>query len=128
MHALSRNNTFGAVGELNDILQRLESSLGPLTGEPAALDGGITNRNFRVTLGGTEYVIRQPGKDTELLGINREAERLANDAAARLGIAPAVAAALEDCLVTQFIACRPLSAQELADGVGGDRACPARLP
>ena len=66
-----------AVG-LNDILQRLESSLGPLTGEPAVLEGGITNRNLRVTLGGVDYVLRRPGKDTGLLGIDREAERLAN--------------------------------------------------
>jgi len=105
------------VGELNDILQRLEPLLGPLTGEPAELGGGITNRNFRVTLGGADYVIRRPGKDTGLLGINREAERLATDAAAQLGIAPAVAAALDDCLVTRFIACEEPSAQELADGV-----------
>ena len=105
------------MAELSDILQRLESSLGPLSGEPTPLDGGITNHNFRATLGGEDYVIRKPGKDTTLLGIDREAERLANDTAARLGIAPAVAAALEDCLVTRFIACRPVRAQELADGV-----------
>lgn len=105
------------MGELSDILQRLESSLGPLKGEPTPLDGGITNRNFRATLGGVDYVIRQPGKDTDLLGIDREAERVASETAARLGIAPAVAATLEDCLVTRFISCRPVSAQELADGV-----------
>jgi thiamine kinase-like enzyme len=123
------------VGELSDILQRLESSLGPLIGEPIALDGGITNRNFRATLGGEDYVIRQPGKDTDLLGIDREAERLANDAAARLGIAPAVAAALEDCLVTRFISCRGLAATELAERVDevalalrSFHDCPARLP
>jgi thiamine kinase-like enzyme len=102
--------------ELSDIVQHLELSLGRLVGEPSPLAGGITNRNFRVTLGGTDYVIRQPGKDTDLLGIDREAERLANDAAAGLGIAPAVATTLDDCLVTQFIACRAISAQELANG------------
>jgi thiamine kinase-like enzyme len=105
------------VAELSDILPRLESSLGPLTGEPTPLEGGITNRNFRATFGGEAYVIRQPGKDTDLLGIDREAERLANEAAARLGIAPAVAAALDDCLVTRFIACRPIAAAELLDDV-----------
>jgi thiamine kinase-like enzyme len=103
-----------AVGELNDILQRLAPSLGPLSGEPAPLDGGITNRNFRVTLGGIDYVVRLPGKDTALLGIVREAEREASDAAARLDIAPAVAAALEDCLVTRFITCRSVSSPEIA--------------
>ncbi len=102
---------------LNDILQRLESSLGPLAGEPAVLEGGITNHNLRVTLGGVDYVLRRPGKDTGLLGIDRNAERLANECAARLGIAPAVAAALGDCLVTLFIACHPLDGRELANGV-----------
>jgi len=105
------------VEELSDILRRLEPSLGPLSGRPDPLDGGITNRNFRATLGGTEYVIRRPGKDTELLGIDRHAERLATEAAARLGIAPAVAAALEDCLITRFISCRPVRRADLLDGV-----------
>ena len=62
--------------------------------------GGITNHNFRVTLGGGEYVVRVHGRDTELLGIDRVSERLAGEAAAALGIAPALAAALADCLVT----------------------------
>jgi thiamine kinase-like enzyme len=105
------------VSELSDILERLEPTLGALTGEPSELGGGITNRNFRATLGGSDYVIRRPGKDTDLLGIDREAERAATEAAAGLGIAPAVAAVLEDCLITRFIACRAPSAQELADGV-----------
>jgi len=102
------------VGELNDILERLRVSLGPLDGDPTELAGGITNRNFRVTLGGEEYVVRRPGKDTELLGIDRDAERIATEGAARLGIAPAVAAAFEDCLVTSFIACAPLAASDVA--------------
>jgi len=117
LRALLRNGTLGAVAELNDILHRLESSLGPLTGEPTALDGGITNRNFRATLGGSDYVVRLPGKDTDLLGIDREAERLATEVAARLGIAPAVAAVDPDCLVTRFVDCCPVSAREVADGV-----------
>jgi len=105
------------VDDLSDILRRLETSLGPLSGEPDPLSGGITNRNFRVTLGGADYVVRLPGKDTDLLGIDREAERLATEAAARLGIAPAVAAALEDCLVTNFIVCEPVQRRDLLGGV-----------
>jgi thiamine kinase-like enzyme len=100
----------GDVGELNDILERLCASLGPLSDAPVELGGGITNRNFRVKLGGEEYVVRRAGKDTELLGIDREAERIATAAAARLGVAPAVAAAFEDCLVTRFIACEEIAA------------------
>jgi thiamine kinase-like enzyme len=109
------------VSELNDILARLEPSLAPLRGEPTELGGGITNRNYRVMLGESEYVIRRPGKDTELLGIDRSGERLANEAAARLGISPAVVAAFDDCLVTRFVACGELAAGELgarADELG----------
>jgi thiamine kinase-like enzyme len=105
------------VSELNDLLARLEASLAPMRGEPRELDGGITNRNFRVTFGDADYVVRRPGKDTELLGIDRESERLANEAAAGLGIAPAVAVALEDCLVTRFVDCRSIDAGELAADV-----------
>jgi thiamine kinase-like enzyme len=104
-------------GELNDIRERLESELAPLRGEPRELDGGITNRNFRVTLGEAEYVVRLPGKDTELLGIDRSAELLANEAAAALGIAPAVAAIVDGCLVTSFVACRTLEQQEVGAAV-----------
>ncbi len=105
------------MGELNGILSRLEASLAPLRGAPSELGGGITNRNFRVTLGDGDYVVRLPGKDTELLGIDREAERLATDAAAQLGIAPAVAATLDDCLVTRFVSCSTLDASEVANEV-----------
>ncbi len=123
------------MADLNDIVRRLESSLGPRSGEPSALDGGITNRNFRVTLGARDYVIRLPGKDTSLLGIDREAERLAGEAAAQLGIAPRVAIQLEDCLVTEFIECGPLGVGELerrvaevAVALSGFHRSGARLP
>ncbi len=102
------------VARLEEIVQRLEPTLGPLTGEPAALSGGITNHNFRVTLGGREHVVRVHGADTALLGIDRQAEQLASEAAAALGIAPAVDAAFEDCLVTRFVACSPVSAEDVA--------------
>src|SRR6266481_5150618 len=105
-------------GELSDILERLEVAVAPLQGEPRELAGGITNRNYRVTLGGSDYVVRRPGKDTELLGIDRTAELLANETAAALGIAPAVAAIVGDCLVTRFVSCRPLQHDELVAAVG----------
>jgi thiamine kinase-like enzyme len=105
------------VVELDQIVQQLEAELGPAEGEPRPLDGGITNCNYRLVMGGTEYVIRQPGKDTALLGIDRLDERLASEQAADLGIGPRVAAHLDDCLVTHFIACSSLSMQELADDI-----------
>ena len=38
------------------------------------LGGGITNHNFKVEVGGEAFVLRIGGKDTELLGIDREHE------------------------------------------------------
>ncbi len=103
--------------ELNDILEQLVAELGPLSGEVRELDGGITNRNFRVTLGEHEYVVRRPGKDTELLGIDRSAELLANETAAALGIAPAVAGVVDGCLVTSFVTCHALTREELLGAI-----------
>ena len=81
------------------------------------LDGGITNRNYRARFGGTDYVIRVPGKDTSLLEIDRQAERVANERAARVGIAPPVAAMLDDpqAIVTVFV-----------EGARAERGRPAR--
>jgi thiamine kinase-like enzyme len=101
------------VGDLNDILHDLEPSLGLLGGEPVPLEGGITNRNFKVGFGGSDYVVRLHGKDTDLLGISREAERLANTAAAELGIAPAVAGSFEGGLVTRYISCASMEPPEI---------------
>jgi thiamine kinase-like enzyme len=103
------------IPELTEVVARLSALLGPREGSVVQLDGGITNRNFRVNFGGTDYVVRLPGKRTALLGIDREAECIANKAAAGLGIAPRVAALLEDpsCLVTAFIPAREMTLDEL---------------
>jgi len=91
--------------------------LGEPEGEPRPLTGGITNRNYLVTLGGKRYVIRVPGKNTALLGIDRGAEREANENAAAIGVAPRVAAQLDDppCLVTEFVECREMTPEDLRE-------------
>jgi thiamine kinase-like enzyme len=69
------------------------------------LGGGITNRNFKVTLDDGAFVLRIGGKDTELLGIDRRVEHEASLAAAAVGIGPEVVAFIEPegYLVTRFI-------------------------
>jgi len=101
--------------ELDDVLAALAPRLGAPESDPEALDGGITNRNFRLCLGGRDVVVRLPGKDTNLLGIDRAAECEATEAAARAGVGPEVVAFLADppCLVTAFIPGRPVEAEEL---------------
>jgi thiamine kinase-like enzyme len=101
------------MADLTGIVERLGQRLGPASGKPVPLDGGITNRNYRVRFGGADYVLRLPGRDTELLGISREAERLANTTAAALGIAPPVAAAADEFLVTEFLPGGPVDPDAL---------------
>ncbi len=103
----------GRTAELAAAISALEPLLGERAGEPVPLDGGITNRNYRAHFGDGEYVIRFAGKDTAMLGIDREAERLASEAAALLGIAPRLAATLPDGLVTEFVPSTQLPADEM---------------
>jgi thiamine kinase-like enzyme len=102
---------------LDKILDSLAPRLGDREGEAAPLEGGITNRNYVARLGGVKYVIRLPGKETGLLGIDRGAEREANEAAARAGVGPEVAAMLAEppCLVTRFVEGGAMSAEELRE-------------
>jgi thiamine kinase-like enzyme len=69
------------------------------------LGGGITNHNFKVTFadGLDTVVVRAPGKDTELLGIDREVESAAARMAASIGIGPEVVGLVAGCLITRFI-------------------------
>jgi len=79
------------------------------------LGGGITNENFRVEVDGEAFVVRLAGKDTELLGIDREHEFAAHSAAAKLGIAPEIVHFIrpEGYLITRFVAGRPIPAEDM---------------
>jgi thiamine kinase-like enzyme len=103
------------MASLADTLGPIAARLGEPEGDPVPLEGGITNRNYKVRFGGEDVVVRLPGKDTELLGIDRAAERAAGELAARAGIGPEVVAMLDDppCLVTRFIVGTPIDAEEL---------------
>ena len=105
------------IPELTEVVARVTALLGPRQGSVVQLEGGITNRNFRVNFGGTDYVVRLPGKRTEMLGIDRTAECIANKAAAKLGFAPGVAAMFEEpaCLVTMFVDGKEMSAEDLRE-------------
>jgi len=97
------------------LLDELEPVLGARRGEPVALDGGITNRNYRVAMGAGDYVLRICGKDTAVLGIDRDAECQATMAAAQLGVGPEVVVYRPDLevLVTRWVEGRPASADDV---------------
>lgn len=75
------------------------------------LAGGITNRNYRVESADGTVVVRLNGKNTELLGIDRNVEHKAARQASGLGIAPAVLAFVQPggYLVTEFLDAQPVS-------------------
>jgi thiamine kinase-like enzyme len=83
--------------------------------QTSVLGGGITNRNYRVDVDGESFVLRIVGARTEMLGINREDEYIANLEAGRLGIAPEVVYFIrpEGYLVTRFIEANPLPPEEI---------------
>jgi thiamine kinase-like enzyme len=79
------------------------------------LGGGITNRNYKVTVGPDVFVLRMAGAKTGLLGIDRSVEFAAGRRAFELGVGPEVVAFEPDegWLVTRFIAGRPVDASEM---------------
>jgi thiamine kinase-like enzyme len=127
------------MASLADTLGSIAARLGEPEGDPVPLEGGITNRNYKVRFAGEDLVVRLPGKDTGLLGIDRAAERAAGELAAGAGIGPEVVAMIDDppCLVTRFIVGEPMEAAELrepeaiaevAAALRALHACEERLP
>ncbi len=60
------------------------------------LEGGITNRNFRLDVDTESFVLRVAGSGTELLGIDRQCEHLCAQAAAASGAGCEVVAFLPE--------------------------------
>jgi hypothetical protein len=71
--------------ELAAIIARLEPELGPLEGKLRPLEGGITNRNYRLRMGGEDLVLRVCDRGAEVLGIDRSTEEIASRRAAAEG-------------------------------------------
>ncbi|HEY7522637.1 MAG TPA: choline kinase family protein [Candidatus Limnocylindrales bacterium] len=102
-------------GELREELVRALHRLPEVAGREltlSTLSGGITNRNYLVTVAGEadRFVIRLAGNDTHLLGISREVEHAATVTAAGVGVGPEVVAFVrpEGYLVTRFIEGSPI--------------------
>lgn len=81
----------------------------------SSLEGGITNRNYRVDVGAESFHLRLAGENTHMLGIDREHEYEAARMAGELGIAPEVIYFIrpDGYLVTRFIPGRPILPEEL---------------
>src|SRR5881409_1698677 len=101
---------------LEDVLAAVPQLRG--ADDVAPLPGGLTNTNYKVTTPAGAYVVRIAGKDTGLLGIDRENELHNSLAAAETGVAPAVVAAVPEhhALVLAFLEGETMSAETLRRG------------
>jgi thiamine kinase-like enzyme len=81
------------------------------------LPGGLTNRNYKVTVDGVAYVARLSSPSGSLLAIDRQGEYAASVAAARTGVAPSVVAFLpeQSVLVIEWVPGRTLTPDDLRD-------------
>lgn len=103
-----------------DRLRRVPALAGALTAEP--LSGGITNRNYKVTLASGPVVVRAYEHESSALAINRENEHLNSVAAATSGAGAPVIEYLpdENMLIVGWIEGRTFSE--------ADVRVPANLP
>ncbi|MGH2673061.1 MAG: phosphotransferase [Actinomycetota bacterium] len=69
------------------------------------LSGGLTNVNHLVEADGTKYVVRIPGRSTDLLAVDRENERHNARAASTTGVSPRVLEYLDDwkVMILEFV-------------------------
>jgi aminoglycoside phosphotransferase (APT) family kinase protein len=103
---------------MGEVVDELASRLWP--GRVKSIDvlaHGITNSNYVVDLGDERVVVRVPGANTQLLGIDRSNEVVAGGLAAAAGVGPEVLATDEGtgCIVFRYIDGRPVPANELCE-------------
>jgi thiamine kinase-like enzyme len=81
----------------------------------SSLSGGLTNENYLVEAAGARYVVRLPGRSTELLSIDRANEVFNTKAAAESGVGPRVLEHIPDLdvMVLEFISGPTMSANTL---------------
>jgi len=79
------------------------------------LTGGITNKNYKITVDGESFVLRLGGNETTYLGIDRQVEYECSRLASQIGVAPEPIAFLapEGYIVARFISGKPMSAEEI---------------
>jgi thiamine kinase-like enzyme len=101
---------------LNEAIARVPQWVGKKDIKTFPLGGGITNINYKIDVDGESFVLRITGEKTELLGIDRQNEYLANLQAGKLGIAPEVIYFIrpEGYLITRFLDSRPLPPEEIS--------------
>lgn len=100
---------------LSPILHRIPQFSSIESPEIKELTGGITNRNYKITVEGESFVLRLGGNETQFLGIDRKNEYECSLLASKVGIAPEPTAFLEPegYIVARFISGKSIPAEEI---------------
>ncbi len=100
--------------EIGEIVGRVEAWRG-LDPAVSPLSGGLTNDNYLVEAGGRKYVVRIPGRSTDLLAIDRANEHANARAAAEAGVGPTVVEHLPDIdvMVLAYVEGETMSGESL---------------
>jgi len=101
-------------------LERVLSQVPELRGAGSVvtpIEGGMTNRNYRVQAAEGDYVVRVSVRETGQLGIDRANEHRNSVRAARAGVGVGVIARVTDpeALVVQFVDGRTLAPEDFRD-------------
>ncbi len=101
--------------DISHILQRIPQFASAIPTEIKELTGGITNRNFKITVNGESFVLRLGGNETTYLGIDRKNEYECSLLASKVGIAPEPTAFLEPegYILARFISGKGIPAEEI---------------
>lgn len=104
--------------KLNAIIARIPA-LSNVTGI-SLLDGGLTNKNYRIDTQTGSYVMRVSDGEPRMLGINRENEKINTHRAYEAGVGPAVIDSLakEGVLVISWINAKSLDAANIHNNPG----------
>jgi len=81
--------------DIQDILQRLPQFATRNDLTIAELTGGITNKNYKITVDDESFVLRMGGNETKYLGIDRQVEYDCSRLAAQIEVAPEPIAFIE---------------------------------
>jgi thiamine kinase-like enzyme len=99
---------------IEDVIERVELWRGK---DPRAseLSGGLTNVNYLVEADGIRYVVRIPGRSTDLLAVDRENERHNAEAASTTGVSPRILEYLPEwkVMVLEYIHGETMSGEAL---------------
>jgi len=101
--------------DIKQIIQRVPEFAAQEDFPITELTGGITNKNYKITVDGESYVLRLGGNETTYLGIDRQVEYDCSRLAAQIGVAPEPIAFLapEGYILARFISGKGIPAEEI---------------